>query len=143
MEYMEWNKGEYVISTDKSRLDLDVICGFLKISYWAAERTRDEVMTTIDNSICFGMYREGRQVGFCRLVTDGVVISWLGDVFVLSEYRGNGLGKWLMECVTSHPVAKRTKCVLGTNDAHGLYEQYGWVRKELMSRQLDGERGEL
>ncbi|EDY80710.1 acetyltransferase, GNAT family [Verrucomicrobiia bacterium DG1235] len=133
-ENMNWTNGDFTISTDKSRLDLDVIHGFLQTSYWGAERTRREIEKTIENSICFGLFYKERQIGFARLVTDEVVISWLGDVFVIPDFQNKGLGKWLMECVTSHPITKRTKCLLGTKDAHGLYEKYGWNRKEMMSR---------
>lgn len=126
-----------MVSADKDRLDIEVIHGFLSTSYWGASRTREEIEKTISNSICFGLFYEGRQIGFARLVTDEVVISWLGDVFVIPEFQKRGLGKWLMECVVSHPVAKRTKCLLGTRDAHGLYEKYGWIRKECMSRPED------
>lgn len=131
---MKWIKGEYTVSTDKRLLDVELIHGFLQTSYWAASRTREEVEATIARSICFGLYQGERQIGFARLVTDEVVISWLGDVFVIPEYQRRGLGRWLMECVCAHPVMGKTKCLLGTRDAHGLYEKYGWARTEAMSR---------
>jgi len=136
---MNWVKDSFTISTDKDRLDIDVIHGFLETSYWGASRTRKEIETTIEKSICFGLFHGKRQIGFARLVTDEVVISWLGDVFVIPEFQKKGLGKWLMECVVSHPVTKKTKCLLGTRDAHGLYEKYGWNRKEVMSRPEDND----
>jgi len=131
---MEWTKDNFTISTDKSRLDLDVICGFLKTSYWAADRSRDEIEKTIETSVCFGVFHESHQIGFARMVTDEVVVSWLGDVFIIPEFQKRGLGKWLMECIVSHPVLQKANCILGTKDAHGLYEKYGFKRKELMSR---------
>ncbi len=136
---MNWENDSFKISTDKSILDVDVIHNFLKSSYWGTSRTREDVEKTIENSVCFGLYQEERQIGFARLVTDEVVISWLGDVFAIPEFQKKGLGKWLMECVISHPVTKRTKCLLGTRDAHQLYEKYGWNRKEVMSRPEDKE----
>ena len=135
---MNWTKGEYTISTDRSLLDLDTIHGFLKTSYWANERSREQIECTIENSICFGLYKGDRQIGFARIVTDEAAISWLGDVFVLPEFQRNGLGKWLVQCVTEHPIVKQTRCLLGTQDAHGLYEQYGWERREMMFRPEDG-----
>lgn len=134
---MEWIDNEFTVSTDKARLDIDVICDFLATSYWAAHRTKSQIERTIEHSICFGLFHGERQIGFARLVTDEVVISWLGDVFVIPDFQKRGLGKWLVQCVTSHPIAMKTKCILGTNDAHGLYEKYGWERKELMSRPRD------
>jgi len=131
---MEWSNNEFLVSTEKHRLDIDVINEFLANSYWASGRTREQIERTIENSICFGLFYGDRQIGFARLVTDEVAISWLGDVFVISDFQNRGLGKWLIECVTSHPNVKRTKCFLGTKDAHGLYEKYGWERKELMAR---------
>lgn len=134
---MNWSKNGFTIATDKSLLDIQVIHGFLKSSYWGASRTIEQIERSIDYSICFGLYQDGRQIGFARLITDEVVISWLGDVFVIPEFHNQGLGKWLMECVTSHPVLQKTKCLLETKDAHGLYEQYGWKRNEGMARRVD------
>src|SRR3954447_12638365 len=99
----EWTRGDYTISTDRRRLDLDVIHGFLSQSYWAAGRSRERVAAAIEHSLPFGLYHRETQVGFARVVTDHVVIAFLADVFVLEAYRGQGLGRWLVEVVTSHP----------------------------------------
>ncbi|MBC2603825.1 GNAT family N-acetyltransferase [Puniceicoccus vermicola] len=136
---MNWTKENFTVSTDKSRLDIDVIQGFLRTSYWGASRTRNEIEKAIKNSVCFGLYHLDRQIGFARLVTDEVVISWLGDVFVIPEFQKKGLGKWMMACIVSHPLLQTTKCLLGTRDAHGLYEKFGWERKEGMSRSKEFE----
>lgn len=136
---MEWSSGAFTITTNKDRLDIEVIHGFLKTSYWAADRSREAIEATIANSVCFGVLTESRQIGFARLVSDGVVISWLGDVFIIPEFQGRGLGKWLMSCVVAHPLLQNTKCILGTNDAHGLYEKFGFERKELMRREPGGD----
>jgi GNAT superfamily N-acetyltransferase len=125
---VEWRQGEYVVSTDAERVDLDVVFGFLQTSYWASARTREECRRANAHSRCFGVYHEpsGAQVGFARLVTDDVTFGWVADVFVLEEHRGHGLGKFLMGCVTaSHAHVRRL--VLGTRDAHGLYEQVGFT----------------
>ncbi|HIG28377.1 MAG TPA: N-acetyltransferase [Verrucomicrobiales bacterium] len=135
---MEWTKDSFTISTDKSHLDLDVIHGFLKTSYWAADRSREEIKATLETSICFGVFQGSRQIGFARTVTDRIAHSWLGDVFVIQEFQKNGLGKWLMECIVSHPILEQTSCELGTKDAHGLYEKFAFKRTELMTRPKNG-----
>jgi GNAT superfamily N-acetyltransferase len=134
---MEWTKDSYRISTEKSRLDLEVIYGFLQTSYWGSSRSREQITKTMETSVCFGVFQGTRQIGFGRVVTDEVVVSWLGDVFIIPEFQKRGLGKWLMECIVSHPTIRKTKCLLGTRDAHGLYAKYGFKRQELMSRAED------
>jgi len=84
------------------------------------------------------VFEGDRQIGFARIVTDQVAHSWLGDVFIVSEFQGRGLGKWLMTCVVSHPVLKQASCDLGTRDAHGLYEQFAFKRAERMVRPKNG-----
>ena len=125
---MEWQRGEYAISTDRDRLDLDVVHGFLsKDAYWSRGVARDVVERSIENSICFGMYLHGEQVGFARVVTDRAAIAYLADVFVLPDHRGRGLGKWLIETVLAHPdLQGLRRFFLGTADAHELYERYGF-----------------
>jgi GNAT superfamily N-acetyltransferase len=123
----EWTRGEYTISTDRRRLDLDVIHGFLARSYWAAGRSRERVALAIDHSLPFGLYHREAQVGFARVVTDHVVIAFLADVFVLEEHRGDGLGAWLVEVVTGLPELRSVRrWLLGTRDAHGLYRSFGF-----------------
>src|SRR6478735_1742483 len=101
---LERQRGEYTVSTDKSKLDLDVIYTFLsEESYWAQGRPRDVIERSIKHSECFGVYKGREQVGFARVVTDYATFAWVADVFVLSEHRGHGLGHWLMECMVSHP----------------------------------------
>lgn len=136
---MQRFKEGFVINTDPCLLDIRTIHDFLRTTYWAADRTLEEIRESVGNSICFGVYLEDRQIGFARVVSDHVSVSWLGDVFILPEFQGRGLGKWLMACVVSHPAVSRTRCILGTRDAHGLYEKYGFERIELMRRVPDGE----
>jgi GNAT superfamily N-acetyltransferase len=123
---MEWTNGEFTISTDASRLQIDVIQSFLtNDSYWARERTLEQTSTAIENSICFGVYLGDRQIGFARVVSDKATFAYLGDVFVLEEFRGRGLSKWLMQVVVEHPELQGLRrWVLATLDAHGLYEQF-------------------
>ncbi len=123
----EYHRGNYTISNDPARLDLAVIHGFLSTgSYWAQNRPMKVVKRSIENSLNFGVYRNDRQVGFARVVTDYATFAWLCDVFVLPEERGAGLGKWLVECVVSHPdIQPLRRLLLATRDAHELYRQYG------------------
>jgi GNAT superfamily N-acetyltransferase len=125
---------DYEISTEKGRLDVAFIHGQLAASYWASDRSRADVEESIRQSLCFGAYEKegGRQVAFARVVTDGVTFSWLCDVVVDLEVRGQGLGKLLMESVVGHPDLGRTNITLATRDAHGLYEKYGFKRFEAM-----------
>ena len=124
----EWHRGEYTISTDRSRLDLGLVHRFLsEEAYWSPGVARDVVDRSIRNSLCFGLYDRDRQIGFARVVTDGAAIAYLADVFVLPEHRGRGLGKWLVETVLSHPdLQDLRRFFLGTADAHSLYERYGF-----------------
>ena len=128
----EWQRGEYVISTDRDRLDLPLIHDYLSnTSYWATGRSAELVKRSIENSLSFGIYQtrvDGeRLVGFGRVVTDYATFAWIADVFVLPEHGGQGLGKWLMEVMFSHPELQGfRRWVLSTKDAHGLYKHYGF-----------------
>jgi GNAT superfamily N-acetyltransferase len=115
------------ISTEQDRLDLDVIHGFLQTSYWAKGRRRSVVARSIRNSLCFGAYAEGSQVGFARVVSDRAVFAYLMDVFVIPEFRGRGIAHALMRAVLGHPdLQNRRVFLLGTRDAHGLYAKHGF-----------------
>jgi GNAT superfamily N-acetyltransferase len=123
----EWTRGNYTISTDRNRLDLDMIHGFLVRSYWAEGRSRERVAQSIDRSLPFGLYHGEEQIGFARVLTDYVVLAFLADVFVLESHRGMGLGTWLVEVVTSHPdLHPIRRWLLGTRDAHELYRKFGF-----------------
>lgn len=123
----EWTRGEYSISTDRNRLDLDVIHGFVTRSYWGQGRSRERVAKAVENAMPFGLYHRDKQIGFARVVTDYVVIAFLSDVFVLEEYRGKGLGVWLVETVTGFPEFRTVRrWLLGTRDAHELYRKVGF-----------------
>jgi N-acetylglutamate synthase-like GNAT family acetyltransferase len=127
--FQEYRREDYLISTDPSRLQIDVIHDFLaNRSYWAQDRTREQSERVIKQSVCFGLYHNNQLVGFARVVTDYVVIAYLADVFVLEDYRGRGLGKWLVSCVMAHPDLQDLKAwYLNTQDAHSLYSQFGWI----------------
>ncbi len=124
---------EYFVSTDKKLLDTGTIYEFLAgQSYWAKGRSLDVVMASIENSLCFGLYanRSGgpAQLGFARVVTDYSVFAWILDLFVLEEYRGLGLGKKLLGAIMAHPgLRDLQRWGLATQDAHGLYKQFGFA----------------
>lgn len=117
----------FFVSTDKSHLDIKVIHGYLKTSYWAANIPEEVVIKAIENSLCFGVYNNKQQVGFARVVTDYAVFAYLADVFILEEYRGKGLSKMLMKEIMQHPQLQNLRrWMLATRDAHGLYSQFGF-----------------
>jgi GNAT superfamily N-acetyltransferase len=126
MSIVEHHRGEYTISTDPNRLDLDAIDGYLSgESYWAQGRPRDVMQRALEHSLCFGVYTGDQQVGLARVVTDYATFAWLCDVFILEAHRGKGLGKWLIESVAAHPQLQGLLFCLATRDAHGLYQRYG------------------
>ena len=129
----------FEISTDKSKLDIDMIHKFLiEDSYWAQTRTFEQTRTAIENSICFGIYLNDRQVGFARVVSDRATFAYLGDVFILDEFRGRGLSKRLMEAIVSHPELQGLRrWLLATKDAHGLYEQFEFAPLRLPERWME------
>lgn len=122
------NKNSFSISPDKSKLDFDSIHEFLSTkAYWCLNIPKATLQRAIENSLCFGVYENGKQVGFARVITDFATIAYLGDVYVLEEYRGKGLSKWLMETIMSHPELQGfRRWNLLTGDAHELYWQFGW-----------------
>lgn len=115
------------VSTDKTRLNVPFIQDFLKDIYWTAGRTIDEVQTTIDSSVCFGIYRDDVQIGFARVITDYVVFAYLMDVFIAEEHRGKGYSSVLISAMMNEPALKEVKIWrLATSDAHFLYEKFGF-----------------
>lgn len=136
---MEWTNGDYIIDTDKKRLQVDVIQKFLEEdSYWAQGRTIEQTRRAIENSVCFGLYREEKQIGFARVISDFATFAYLGDVFVLEAFRGRGLSKWLMETIISHPELQGLRrWVLATRDAHTLYEKYGFHALKFPERWME------
>ena len=134
----EHRRGEFVISTDKERLDVDVVHGFLTECYWAQGIRREVVARSIQNSLCFGVYGNAGQVGFARVISDYATYAYIGDVFVLESYRGHGLGKWLMECIMDHPWLRGLRrWSLVTDDAHGLYTKFGFTPLKAPERHME------
>ncbi|HEX2644399.1 MAG TPA: GNAT family N-acetyltransferase [Thermoanaerobaculia bacterium] len=121
------NPEQITIDTDKSRLELEVIHGFLTTSYWAKGIPRETVERSIEGSLCFGVYEGPRQVGFARVITDSATFAYLADVFILESHRGRGLSRRLMDAIVAHPSLQGLRrWMLATRDAHGLYSRYGF-----------------
>ncbi len=117
----------YTISTDKDRMDLDLIHAFLSQSYWAKGIPKDTVRSAMEHSLCFGIFKENEQVGFARAITDYTTFAYMADVFVLEKERGKGLGKMLISYMLSYPSLQGLRrWTLGTRDAHGLYAHFGF-----------------
>jgi len=127
MMHSSWIQGEYEVTTDPSRIDVGAVHGFLTASYWAKGVPLEAVDRSIQNSLCFGIYRGKEQAGFARVITDRATFAYLADVFVLPGFRGRGLSKWLMQCIMAHPdLQGLRRWSLVTRDAHGLYQQFGF-----------------
>lgn len=131
MAIVESLRGAYTVSTDRARLDVDLVHEFLsRSSYWAQGRSYAIVQASIEHSLCFGLFYETQQVGFARVVTDFATFAWLCDFFIVETHRGQGLGKWLIECVVAHPDLQDLGIfLLATRDAHELYRRYGGFRE--------------
>lgn len=124
----EWHRDRFTVSCDPARQDHAVIAQFLSTSYWASGIPPATVAKSLENSLSFGVFDGARQVGFARVISDRATIAYLGDVFILPEYRGLGLSKWLMECIVSHPdLQGLRRWILATRDAHGLYGKFGFT----------------
>ncbi|HEX2992954.1 MAG TPA: GNAT family N-acetyltransferase [Anaerolineales bacterium] len=127
-QILELRRDRFTISNDPARLDIDAIVDMLSRAYWAIGRPRERTERAIRNSLVFGVYDGERQIGVARVVTDYSIFAYLCDVFIHEEYRTNGLGKWLVQAIMEHPdLAGMRRWVLVTNDAHGLYRQYGFT----------------
>lgn len=136
---MKQRKGEYEIDTDKRRLDIATIHRYLSTeSYWAKNRSLEQTLTAIENSLCFGVYQGREQVGFARVVTDKATFAYLGDVFILDGHRGRGLSKWLMQVILDQAdLQGLRRWLLATRDAHGLYKQYDFDELRFPDRWME------
>jgi GNAT superfamily N-acetyltransferase len=135
----EWRREQYLVSTDKRRIDLAVVHHFLTNSYWSPGIALEKVQRAIEHSLAFGVYADGQQVGLARVISDYTTFAYVADVFILDAYRGLGLGRWLMECVVAHPELQGLRrWTLFTRDAHGLYEKVGFKRSDTPERLMVG-----
>lgn len=155
---VEFRRGDFLISTDRASVDLNVVHTFLTNCYWAKGIPREVVARSIEHSLCFGVYdgsgvtprfASGErpatvQVGFARVVSDFATVAYLGDVFVLESHRGRGLSKWLMECIMQHPALQNLRrWILLTRDSHGLYQQFGFTPVKSPERYMELHRPEV
>jgi GNAT superfamily N-acetyltransferase len=126
---MKVRKAEYEIDTDKRRLDIAAIHRFLSTeAYWAKNRSLEQTLTAIENSLCFGVYKGREQVGFARIITDKATFAYVGDVFVTKQHRGKGISKWLMQIIVDQPdLQGLRRWLLATRDAHELYQKFGFA----------------
>lgn len=118
-----------MVSDCRENLDVELIYHFLNnLSYWAKGISREVVVKSLDNSLCFGLFKGNKQIGFGRVVTDRATFAYLADIFIVEEYQGKGLGKWLIECIVKHPeLQSLRRWMLATADAQQLYHLYGFV----------------
>jgi GNAT superfamily N-acetyltransferase len=131
---MEWSNGDYLLTDEKNRADVEAVSRLLATTYWAADQPRSVTECTIQHSICFSLFYQQQQVGFARAVTDQATFTWICDVVVHPAHRGKGLGKWMVQCMIAHPKLQTRSQVLATRDAHGLYEPFGFKRVEYLKR---------
>jgi len=128
MEITEWRKDNYLLSTDKSKIDVQAVHRFLSQSYWAEGIPEEVVQRSIDNSLCFTIYHHDKLVGFARVISDAATFAYLADVFIIPEERGRGLSRWLMNVIINHPQLQGLRrLILATRDAHDLYAQFGFT----------------
>lgn len=129
---MHLTRGEYEICDDKARLDFDTIYSLLTATYWAADRSRELMRTAIEHSLCFGIFQDGKQVGFGRVITDQATYNYLCDIIIAPKHRKRGLGKWLVESMLAHPALQNGPVYLRTKDAHELYRAFGFKDSRCM-----------
>lgn len=124
---INYTKGGFTVTTDKEKIEIDILHNFLNQSYWANGRTKQTIITSIENSLCFSMFKGEKQIGFARVITDYATFAYLCDVYIEEDYRGNGLGIWMLECILNYPnLLDLKKWLLATRDAHELYRKFGF-----------------
>ena len=131
---MRWDNGDYMMSDDPALIDTDTVFRLLSNTYWASQRPKTVMEKSMRNSICFGLFYQGKQVGFARVVTDKAVFSHFCDFVISDDNRGKGLGKWMMECILNHPEIRDTMQELNTKDAYEFYERFGFKKEECMKK---------
>ena len=125
---MDFTKDRFYISTEKEKMDIDLIHSFLTRSYWAEGISKEIIRRSVEGALCFGVFENDKQVGFARMITDRATFAYLADVFIIEEYRGLGLSKWLIEVILSHPELQGLRrMMLATRDAHELYKKFGFT----------------
>ncbi|PHM30136.1 GNAT family N-acetyltransferase [Xenorhabdus innexi] len=126
-QIMRWERDEYWITTDKSKVDIHFVHSHLTQLFWARGIEFEKVKTAIENSVNFVLFHQDKEIGFARLITDFSTFSYISDVFIIDEYQKKGLGRWLMECILQHPAVTDVKDVtLVTSTASWLYKKLGF-----------------
>ena len=129
--FITYQHNHTVITTNPNKINLESVCEMLLKSYWASSRSKETIIRSIENSLCYSILDGEKQIGFARIITDYAVLAYLCDVYIDESYRGQGLGKHLMKCVLAHPELQGIrKWLLVTNDAHGLYQQFDFKELE-------------
>jgi GNAT superfamily N-acetyltransferase len=132
---MEWKREQFRIVDDSTEINVDIVSHLLAGTYWGNRRPRAIIEKLIQNSLCFSLFSGQEQIGFARVATDYAVFSWLSGIVIADEYRNQGLGEWLIDCVLEHPSISQTQFVLQTRSAYRLYEKFGFkVSDKLMTR---------
>jgi GNAT superfamily N-acetyltransferase len=136
--FLEIHKNDLTLSTDSRRLDLDAICTLLAGVFWAEHRSRTTIRRSLEHSLVFGVYDGDRQVAMARVISDFATFAWVDDVIVQEDYRGRGIGKWLMEAILAHPDLKGLRrWALVTRDAHNLYQLVGFTPLQKPERWME------
>ena len=123
---MLWERGDFLITSDQNRVDIDALHAMLSRTYWAKDRSRDAVAKSVENSLCFSIFKSDEQIGFVRAITDGITYAVILDMIIREDFRGQGLGKWLVQCIGEHPEVVPLRQVLWTVDADDFYRQSGF-----------------
>jgi N-acetylglutamate synthase-like GNAT family acetyltransferase len=123
---MIWKKADFLISSEKNQVDMDALHALLSQSQWAKGRSRETIEKTVANSLCFSLINAKEQIGFARVITDGVTYAVILDMIIREDFRGQGLGKWLMQCIGEHPDVVPLRQVLWTSAAYDFYETGGF-----------------
>lgn len=140
----EQHRGEYTVTTDPARMDVDVIHGYLARAYWSAGMPRTTLVRAMRYSLCFGLFEWDAQIGFVRVVTDYTTFAYVCDVFVLESHQGKGLGTWMMQCVRQHPeIQGLRRWHLVTHDAHALYSKIGFSLLSNPERHMEAYTADL
>jgi len=128
---------EIVVSTDLARVDREWVCREIQNSYWARSRTREQIIRSLEHSLCFSLLMGPQQVGFARVITDFSTFAYLCDVLIQSEFRRRSLGQYLLRKVLADPRLESVKWLLRTQDAHGLYQKFGFTRTYRPERYME------
>lgn len=125
-EFPIFRKDKFWITTDPNQLDQKAVEGFLQDTFWAKRRPQAVTERALANSFCFSLFAEEMQIGFARVVTDYATFAYLCDVYLEEEYRGQGLGSWLLQCIVEHPQLQNLSWCLLTGTNHDFYQRFGF-----------------